>query len=496
MASHPAFTMKTSCVGIVCTILLLPRAAVSSALIPGAYTNGSRDAEGQCVCHVYLPDPVFPADAVEQLQLRTQTLATAVTLESQKVAENHAMLVRYTAQLRNLTVRVERMEQGHDRYTELDFELLRVEIREMEQLVQQLKLEVSSATLDHLHLSIQNVSVVVNTLEAYDRNNVLLIRRQVDTLRKRLENCQEETNATMRLPSMTPSRPPSNNLTQPRRNKPIQHPSNVAGQPSIGACRHGGLQNASASHIHGLNWQGVGAIYGAFGKDPLPARGREDMYWVMSSSANSFTSFQLYANYRAMQTFVKMEQRQMQCNYDCGHGMDVVVYKNNLFYRCSTGNVMCKYSLSTFSIKRAQLPQAAGNNKFPYLGSAYSDMDFCVDEQGLWVIYSNDSKVSLANINDDSLQVINTWTTSQYKPSVSNGFMVCGVLYLTRTFSLEAEEIYFAFDTNTNQERSLSIVIDKPLEKMSSLSYNPADHKLYMYNQGYLVTHKLSFKHV
>uniref|UniRef100_S4RZY7 Olfactomedin 4 n=1 Tax=Petromyzon marinus TaxID=7757 RepID=S4RZY7_PETMA len=342
-----------------------------------------------------------------------------------------AMLVRYTALLRNLTVRVERMEQGHDRYTELDFELLRVEIREMEQLVQQLKLEVSSATLDHLHLSIQNVSVVVKTLESHKQANLNIAVKHVCVLCKFLKA----------------------NFT-----------SDILGIQTrtffvlTGACRHGGLQNASASHIHGLNWQGVGAIYGAFGKDPLPARGREDMYWVMSSSSNSFTSFQLYANYRAMQTFVKMEQRQMQCNYDCGHGMDVVVYKNNLFYRCSTGNVMCKYS-------------------------------------GLWVIYSNDSKVSLANINDDSLQVISTWTTSQYKPSVSNGFMVCGVLYLTRTFSLEAEEIYFAFDTNSNQERSLSIIIDKPLEKMSSLSYNPADHKLYMYNQGYLVTHKLSFKH-
>ncbi|XP_075925167.1 olfactomedin-4-like isoform X3 [Petromyzon marinus] len=127
---------------------------IASQLVPGAYTNGSRDVEGQCVCNVYLPDPVFPADMVEQLQLSTQTIATAFTVESQKVAENHATLVRYTALLRNLTVRVEQMEQGHDRYTELDFKLLRVEIRKMEQLVQQLKLDVSSATLDRLHLSV------------------------------------------------------------------------------------------------------------------------------------------------------------------------------------------------------------------------------------------------------------------------------------------------------------------------------------------------------
>ncbi|XP_075925166.1 olfactomedin-4-like isoform X2 [Petromyzon marinus] len=138
--------------------LLFQELACSTYLVPGAYTNGSRDVEGQCVCNVYLPDPVFPADMVEQLQLSTQTIATAFTVESQKVAENHATLVRYTALLRNLTVRVEQMEQGHDRYTELDFKLLRVEIRKMEQLVQQLKLDVSSATLDRLHLSEQRAA--------------------------------------------------------------------------------------------------------------------------------------------------------------------------------------------------------------------------------------------------------------------------------------------------------------------------------------------------
>ncbi|CAM9616922.1 olfactomedin-4-like [Lampetra fluviatilis] len=451
--------------------LLFQELACSTYLVPGASTNGSRDAEGQCVCNVYLPDPVFPANTVEQLQLSTQTIATAVTVESQKVAENHATLVRYTAQLRNLTARVERMEQGHDRYSELDFELLRMEIREMEQLVQQLKLEVSSATLDRLHLSIQNVSVVVNTLERYDRNNVLLIRRQVDTLRKQLQDCQEE----------------ASNAGQPPGSNPGQ-------QPPIGSCVHGGLQNVSTPYIHILNMQGAAFQYGAFGKDPLPLKGREDVYWVITSNQVYFTVMQMFANYRALQTYVLMEQKTLSCGSDCGYGMDAVMYKNHMFYRCSTGVSICKYNLTASTITRVNLPQASGSNLYPYLGSTYSDIDFSVDEQGLWVIYSVDGKLSLALLNDTSLAVIGSWTTTQYKPSVSNGFVVCGVLYLTRTSSLKTEEIYFAFDTKTNQERLMSIVISKPLEKMSSLNYNPADHKLYMYNQGYLVTYDVTFK--
>nr|XP_032815554.1 olfactomedin-4-like [Petromyzon marinus] len=458
--------------------LLFQELACAIYLAPGAYTNSSRDAEGQCVCNVYLPDPVFPADMVEQLQLSTQTIATAVTVESKKVAENHATLVRYTGLLQNLTVRVERMEQGHDRYTELDFELLRVEIREMEQLVQQLKLEVSSATLDRLHLSIQNISVVVNTLDSYDRNNVLLIRHQVDTLRKQLQDCQNAASNA--------GQAPSNNADQPA--------GNNAYQPPIGSCAHGGLQNVSAPYIHILNMQGVGYLYGAFGKDPLPLKGREDVYWVITSYQIYFTVIQMFANHRALQTSMLLEQKTLSCGIDCGYGMDAVMYKNHMFYRCSTGVSICKYNMTASTITRANLPQASGTNSYPYLGSTYSDMDFSVDEQGLWVIYSADGKVSLALLNDTSLAVINSWTTTQYKPSVSNGFMVCGVLYLTRTYSLKTEEIYFAFDSKTNQERYLSIMMDKPMEKMSSLSYNAVDRNLYMYDQGYMVTYNVILK--
>lgn len=56
-------------------------------------------------------------------------------------------------------------------------------------------------------------------------------------------------------------------------------------------------------------------------------------------------------------------------------------------------------------------------------------MDFAVDEDGLWVVYAAEAStgnIVISKLNDTTLAVLNTWHTKQYKPSVTNTFMVCG----------------------------------------------------------------------
>ena len=65
-------------------------------------------------------------------------------------------LVIFLAELRNLTMRVEIVESGPDQYIRLDFELLRIELREFELLVTQLKdsLNSSSPVFDSLYTEV------------------------------------------------------------------------------------------------------------------------------------------------------------------------------------------------------------------------------------------------------------------------------------------------------------------------------------------------------
>lgn len=115
----------------------------------------------------------------------------------------------------------------------------------------------------------------------------------------------------------------------------------------------------------------------------------------------------------------------------------------------------------------------------------------------LWVSEATEAStgnIVISKLNDTTLAVLNTWHTKQYKPSVSNAFMVCGVLYATRTLSTRAEEIFYYFDTNTGQEGRLAIVMQKVQETLQSINYHPYEQKLFVYNDGYLLNYDLFFQ--
>lgn len=64
----------------------------------------------------------------------------------------------YEKKLSNLTVRIEIMEKDTISYTELDFELIKVEVKEMEKLIKQLKVGFvgSSVIVDQLEVEVRN----------------------------------------------------------------------------------------------------------------------------------------------------------------------------------------------------------------------------------------------------------------------------------------------------------------------------------------------------
>uniref|UniRef100_S4RWY6 Olfactomedin-like domain-containing protein n=1 Tax=Petromyzon marinus TaxID=7757 RepID=S4RWY6_PETMA len=367
----------------------------------------------------------------------------------------------YTGLLQNLTVRVERMEQGHDRYTELDFELLRVEIREMEQLVQQLKLEVSSATLDRLHLSVSHDCRKGTQLfaqkHAYHFNIAWVNNKYHIYLKHKKYHCCDSKMGGVPVPHSAPS-------------------------PTHADQRFEVIKIASYELIYS-NWPSE-RCHNCYTLDTSKICPDSSSFIIMPPNSDSAVVLYRVIHIsiphlfiiRHVSCFIKHQQiggiyifmLNLHTNYFLNGPLEYLVF-----------SIMIVYLLIALYINKSNYKNVSA----PYI--------HILNMQGLWVIYSADGKVSLALLNDTSLAVINSWTTTQYKPSVSNGFMVCGVLYLTRTYSLKTEEIYFAFDSKTNQERYLSIMMDKPMEKMSSLSYNAVDRNLYMYDQGYMVTYNV-----
>uniref|UniRef100_UPI00358EC10F olfactomedin-4-like n=1 Tax=Myxine glutinosa TaxID=7769 RepID=UPI00358EC10F len=431
------------------------------------YGNGSYDAGGRCVCSVYLPDNTFPATKVEQLQIVTQGLSQSVQQQVVKISRYEEVLLTYTSQLQHLTKRVEDVESGKLSYTKLEFQMLLSDIRDMEGLVGELTSQINNTIIYSLSAELTNISTIVYSLEEHDTNNVLVMRREVEALKKKLKDCQENR----------------------FNGSEIFH-------PLPGSCNHGGLNNFSKPYFVKINWRGSNYRSGVWGKDSNPVPGRENLYWVATDNSYYFRTFRLYSSSETLRhNAAPLVQRTLPSYYA---SLNAVVFQNRLYFqRHGTRTLFC-YDLTRNSyVRSAQLPNAVYNNKFSYTGNSYSDIDLAVDENGLWAIYSTDQamgRIVLSSLDNQTLAVTNTWNVPLYKPTASQGFMVCGVLYLTRPITMHDEEIFFAYDTHTNTSKNMNIVLEKKMEGMKSLDYNPADHKLYMYNNGFLVTYDVIFQ--
>ncbi|XP_069842844.1 olfactomedin-4-like [Dendropsophus ebraccatus] len=441
-------------------------------------TTGVVDESGVCRCSVALPDTTFPADRLEFLEIYNKNLSINVKQEITKMQSYQATLTGYLQMLRNLTRRVEVMEMGGVSYTELDFELLKLEIREIESLVTKLRVSIdgSNTIVEELYVEVRNISVMVNQLESYDKNNVLAVRRQIALLRKRLEDCEK--------------------------NKDNQAPAPI----NYGSCNHGGIVNISKPFVVQLNWLSFSYRFGGWGKDSYPGA-NQDVHWVapLMTDARIMNVIRFYPKYDDLLLYKgateKVLSRPVPRSHpdysSCGQGGGVIMFNNSLYYNCYNSRDICKFNVNTNGVERKTLTDATFNNRFSYASSVWQDIDLASDESGLWVIFAteeNAGNIVIGKLDPLTLEVEKTWLTSQYKPGATNTFMVCGVLYATRTLSTRNEEIFYMYDTKTSQEGQMSIIFDKMLENVQSLSYNPNDHKLYMYNDGYQVTYDLAFK--
>ncbi|XP_059210000.1 olfactomedin-4-like [Centropristis striata] len=428
----------------------------------GNVTASVGDA-GQCLCHVYLPETSFPADRVQHMQQVSKDLILEVEIQMNKMTSYEGMLEVYLKDLLDLTVRVAMLESSPDNYIKLDFELLRIELREFEALVSQLKgsLNSSSPLFDSLYTEIRNMTLIVNQLETYDKSNLEVIRIEFAKLQKKLEECQKEQEII---------------------------------KPDIGNCNHTGILSISKPTVVQLNAHLAASYqYGGWGKDSKPVRGYESMYFYGAYSSANVYDFYLYTNYEKLILRSAFKQHDIPNGW-VGTGNNYIVHGNTIYYQKNSPFSMSKLNLTSSRYDYRVIP--AASEKFSYSYSASQNMDFSADENGLWVLYAsegNKGKIVVAKIDEKSFGVEEEWNTGAFKQLAGNAFMACGVMYATRSVDLNTEEIYYAFDTKTNQEKHLSISFPKFQEKYTNLHYNPTDQKLYMYNSGYYVSYSVRF---
>ncbi|XP_053375608.1 olfactomedin-like protein 2B isoform X3 [Mercenaria mercenaria] len=185
-------------------------------------------------------------------------------------------------------------------------------------------------------------------------------------------------------------------------------------------------------------------------------------------------------------------------------GTGHVVYKQVLYCQKMFTNKIVKYSLAESRwLGERQLDNVGVHDTFPYQSGKHTDLDFAVDEKGLWLIYATNSSrghIVVSKVNEEDLSFDNTWVTEVKKKTVGNAFIICGVLYAVDAFDKAPTYVKYVFDTNTANGRGLEPgdlpfvnSVSSDYARVYGLDYSPSDQALYSWNNGRIEIYPVSF---
>ncbi|XP_070686272.1 olfactomedin isoform X2 [Pempheris klunzingeri] len=456
-------------------LLLLSSGDGQAQRVLGQQKNGS------CVCPVDSNLWSFPAVKYESVLQQVVSCDGFLNDLQEQVELSSQRLPQFQALLNNMTARLEPYQYLHHKglYADLPLRLLSQELGQLEKDIDAIHGRLNNPQTLKISKEVGKLRKDVDRMKMSDTYNMKVVKERLRYLKNSAESCKS--------------------IPKDFRSEGIY-------------CFKGLITSISDPVTTTTCPQGKSYISGSWGKQAqIDSEGQKNTYWVQPLLSSNIwgNSLRIYQTYEDFMASTKQKDITIVPSYSHANaieGPSAVLYGEALYYHCYRSADICRYDINSNTVKRVTLPGTGVgfNNKFPYCYfdcRANSDVDVEADETGLWAIYAtlgNHGNMVVSRLVWDSeaetLNVSQTWETRQFKKAVSNAFMVCGVLYATRYVDEYREEVFYAFDTATSKEdNSLSLPLQKIAKGVASLSYNPVDKQIYMYNDGYLLAYQAHF---
>ncbi|XP_048395393.1 myocilin isoform X1 [Stegostoma tigrinum] len=233
--------------------------------------------------------------------------------------------------------------------------------------------------------------------------------------------------------------------------------------------------------------------YGVWMKDPEPVpHHTRDTIWRINTVG---TDVRLLYEYNDMDQFVKGHPSKVYVLPEPVESTGSVIYRGSLYYQKRKSRTLLRYEMKTETILvQKDLTNAGYQGVYPYSWGGYTDIDFAVDEMGLWVIYSThqaQGAIVISKLDPKTLQKEQTWTTTIRRRSVANSFMICGILYTLNSYSNRHAIINFAYNTNTNTSKVMNIPFENRYRYNCMTDYNPAEKKILAWDNFNMVMYDI-----
>ncbi|XP_067893886.1 myocilin [Heterodontus francisci] len=233
--------------------------------------------------------------------------------------------------------------------------------------------------------------------------------------------------------------------------------------------------------------------YGVWMKDPEPVPPHTgEFIWRINTVG---TDIQLLYEYRDLDQFMKGYPSKVYMLPEPVESTGSVIYRGSFYYQRHWSRALLRYEMKTETILvRKDLPNAGFRGVYPYSWGGYTDIDFAVDELGLWVTYSTNQAqgaIVISKLDPNTLEIEETWTTTIRRRSVANSFMICGTLYTLNSYSNHNSIINFAYNTNTNSSMALNIPFENRYRYNSMTDYNPAEKKILAWDNFNMVMYNI-----